>query len=243
MTAAIFLPGILTPGRIRFAPLVTALGTVECVTKELEVYAGSQVPNDYSLAMEVEGLHRLVSDQGFERFHLYGFSIGASIALAYVAEHGQQVASLALDEPATDFTDDDRKVMAAQETDGLAGLPPGERMKRFVQSLVRPGVELSQSPEQPPGPEMRLRPAGVAAVARPVMEYTVDETELCAYAGPMYFSYGSLSHQRWESMAVRMQTRFPQCVVERYEGRHHMNTSHQAEPERVAEALRTLWAQ
>jgi hypothetical protein len=31
---------------------------------------------------------------------------------------------------------------------------------------------------------------------------------------------------------------FPDCTVERYEGCHHLNTSHQAEPERVAAALK-----
>ena len=74
----------------------------ECEIKELEVYAGGQVPDDYSLEMEVEGLRRFASDRGNGRFHLYGYSIGASIALAYAAKHGQQVVSLALDEPATD---------------------------------------------------------------------------------------------------------------------------------------------
>jgi len=150
MTVVILVPGILTPGRIRFAPLVAAIGSADCEVKELEVYAGSQVPDDYSLQMEVDGLDRFASERGLERFHLYGFSIGGSIALAYVAEHGSRVASLALDEPATDFTDDDRKAMAAEGTDRLADLPPGERMKLFMQTMTRPGVNLAPPPPSRP---------------------------------------------------------------------------------------------
>jgi pimeloyl-ACP methyl ester carboxylesterase len=193
--------------------------------------------------MEVEGLHRFVSERGYEHFHLYGYSLGGAIALAYVAEHGHQVASVAMDEPATDFTEDDRKELAADGLAGLADLPPGERMRKFVQTLIRPGVDLGPPPPLPPGPEMALRPAGVAAALRTVLRYRVDEEKLCAYAGPMYFSYGSLSNQRWESMAARMAARFPRCTVERYEGRHHQDTSHQSEPARVATALRELWRQ
>jgi pimeloyl-ACP methyl ester carboxylesterase len=243
MTAVIFLPGILTPGRIRFAPLVAALGSAECEVKELEVYAGSAVPDDYSLQMEVDGLDRFASARGLERFHLYGYSIGGSIALAYTAEHGSRVASLALDEPATDFTDDDRKAMAAEGTDKLADLPPRERMKLFMQTMTRPGVELGPPPPQPTSPEMALRPAGLAAVSRPVRDEVIDEPKLRAYTGPVYFSYGGLSNPRWEAMAARTQTRFSSCVVERYDDRHHMDASHQAEAERVARALRTLWGQ
>ncbi len=54
MTAVIFLAGILTAGRIRFAPPIAALGSTECAIKEPGVYAGSQVPDDYALKMEVE---------------------------------------------------------------------------------------------------------------------------------------------------------------------------------------------
>jgi hypothetical protein len=80
-------------------------------------------------------------------------------------------------------------------------------------------------------------------MVRTVPRYSVDEENLRAYAGPLYFSYGSSSNPRWESMAGRMAARFPRCHVERYEGRHHLDASHQSEPARVAMALRELWRQ
>src|SRR5215207_3011018 len=45
----------------------------------------------------------------------------------------------------------------------------------------------------------------------------------------------------WEAMAERLQRVLPRCTVERYDGIHHINTSHQAEPRRVAAALDRLW--
>jgi pimeloyl-ACP methyl ester carboxylesterase len=43
------------------------------------------VPDDYSFAMELDGLDRFAAERGYEQFHLFGYSISASIALAYVA--------------------------------------------------------------------------------------------------------------------------------------------------------------
>jgi hypothetical protein len=43
-------------------------------------------------------------------------------------------------------------------------------------------------------------------------------------------------------MKDRLAGLFEDFTAERYEGLHHLNTSHQAEPDRVAAALRKLWA-
>jgi hypothetical protein len=42
-------------------------------------------------------------------------------------------------------------------------------------------------------------------------------------------------------MAERTAGRFADVEVERYEGLHHLDTSHMAEPQRVALALHELW--
>ncbi len=42
-------------------------------------------------------------------------------------------------------------------------------------------------------------------------------------------------------MAERLTVVFRNIQVERYEGLHHFNTSHAAEPERMAAALHRLW--
>jgi pimeloyl-ACP methyl ester carboxylesterase len=243
MIPTFFLGGILMPARFRFGPLVAALGSSpELEVKELDVYASDRVPDDYSLASEIDALDRLAAERGYDRFHLYGYSIGGSIALAYVAAYPDKVVSLAVDEPATDFSDADRELLTAQGVNGLAEMPPEQRMQVFVRSLVRPGVEVGPSPAIPATPEMALRPAGLAAVSREVERYHVDGERLRAFDRPVYMSYGGLSSERWETMGARLAVLFPDCTVERYEGCHHLNTSHQAEPERVAGALKQLWS-
>jgi pimeloyl-ACP methyl ester carboxylesterase len=101
----IFVPGIVMPAALRYAQLIRELGdSVQAVTKELEVYAGPTPHPDYSIEAEVEGISRAGDAAGFERFHLYAHSGGGACALAYVATHPDRVLSLAVDEPASDFS-------------------------------------------------------------------------------------------------------------------------------------------
>jgi pimeloyl-ACP methyl ester carboxylesterase len=239
MTGVIFLPGITVPAHVAYAPLLKVLAESSgAATKELEVYRDDRPPDNYRIDVEVEGLDRFATEQGFDRFHLYGHSLGGAIALAYLAEHGDRVASVALSEPATDFSDADRAAMAAV---GLGDVPAHERMQRFVRQLVRPGVELPPPPWGPPGPEMAKRPAGVAAAMPALDSYQVDQERLSAFSGPAYYSYGALSNARWEAMAERIPDTLARCTVERYEQRHHLDAPHQSEPDRVASALHKLW--
>ena len=179
MTAAIFLGGILAPARFRFIPLLAALGSPpDAVAKELELYIHGRIPDDYSLTMEIDGLDRIATEHGYERFHLYGYSIGAAIALAYVAAHGDRVISLALDEPATDFSTADRDQLAAENPENLANLPEDRRMQVFLRSLTRPDVVVTPPPATPPSAEMAMSPAGLAAVESAVQNFQVDATRL-----------------------------------------------------------------
>jgi hypothetical protein len=43
-------------------------------------------------------------------------------------------------------------------------------------------------------------------------------------------------------MRDRLAGLFEDFTAERYVGLHHLNTSHQAEPDRVAAALKKMWA-
>lgn len=238
----VFLPGILMPAAARYVLLRSALTDArETVTKELGVYASSEPPPGYSLQTEVEELDRFADQHGLERFHLYGHSAGGAIALAYVAAKPDRVVSLALDEPATDFSDEDRHAIAVTLPETIDDLPVLERMAHFARSLVRAGVELP--PPTPPtdDPEMAKRPAGLVAFRRALADHRLDHAALGAFHGPVYFSYGSLSNERWEAMAKRFEHQLQRCTVERFDGIHHLNTSHQAEPERVAASLQRLW--
>lgn len=238
---AIFLPGIVMPAALRYARLLDALaGSAPALTKELEVYAEPSPPDGYSIEREVEGISRVADDAGWERFHLYGHSAGGAIALAYAAACPERLVSLALDEPATDFSSESLATLR----EGFARieqLPPPERMRAFAQMQLAPGVEPPPRPPDPPPAWMEQRPAGIEAFDGAIHRYQLPRERLRNFARPVYYSYGSLSAPSWEAMRATFAALLPDFTAERYDGLHHFNTSHHAEPSRVASALRALW--
>ncbi|HZD17488.1 MAG TPA: alpha/beta hydrolase [Actinomycetota bacterium] len=238
----VFLPGILMPAALRYPPLIEALGEdVRPVLKELEVYREPTVPPPgYSMETEVAGIDRAADEAGFETFHLYGHSGGGAIALAFSASRPERVRSLAVDEPAIDFDPEDL-AMIRETYLPMLELPVLEMMRAFVAEQLRSGVAPPPPPEGPPPPWMETRPAGIAALTHAFVDSDVPIERLRGFDRPAYYSYGSLSNEAWERRAERLSALMPQLVVERYEGLSHMNTSHAAEPERVARVLRRLW--
>jgi pimeloyl-ACP methyl ester carboxylesterase len=213
---------------------------VRGVTKDLEVYATGTPRENHSIDDELEGISRAADAAGFEEFHLYGHSGGGACALAYVATFPERVLSLAIDEPATDFS----PVHQAQLRDtlqDLGHLPPAERLRVFLQWQLAPGVELPPPPPGPPPEWMANRPAGINAFVDAILRYQLDPERLRAFERPVYYSYGSLSSPEWAAMRDRLDALFPDFTSELYDGASHLNTSHQKEPVRVASALRQLW--
>ncbi len=240
--AVMFLPGIVMPAALRYAPLIKELGdSTRALTKELEVYATATPPAGYAIEWEVEGISRAADAAGFEQFHLYGHSAGGACALAYVATHPERVLSLALDEPASDFSPEDRSALQ-KDLDEIAGRPADEMLSAFLRLQLAPGVEPPFRPAGPPPEWMASRPAGIDAFTGALSRYQHSAERLRAFGRPVYYSYGSLSHSRWMAMRDRLAGIFPVFTPDRYEGIHHLETSHQREPARVASALRRLWS-
>lgn len=236
----LFLPGIIMPATLRYGPLIAALGgSARAVTKELEVYRAEAPPAGYAIEDEVEGISRAADAAGFDRFHLYGHSAGGACALAYAATRPERVLSLALDEPASDFSAEDQSVLRTQ-FDDIAELPVAEMMGGFLRMNLAPGVDPPAPAGRPP-PWMTSRPKGIEAFGAAVSRYRLEPERLRAFGRPVYYSHGSLSHPRWAAMRERLAGVFPDFTPELYEGIHHLETSHQREPARVAAALRRLW--
>ena len=141
---AIFLPGIVMPAALRYRRLLEALGAdVDAVAKDLEVYRGPDVPpGGYSVQTEVEGIARTADEHGFDRFHLYGHSAGGACAIAFTATHPERVRSLALDEPASDFSAEDRREME-EDFLPMLDLPPDEQMQAFLRAQLAAGGQVS----------------------------------------------------------------------------------------------------
>lgn len=241
MPQVIFLPGILMPAELRYGALLEALGNdVTPTLKDLEVYEPGSDLETYSLAREIAGITRVADKAGFERFHLYGHSGGGAVVLAYVASNPDRVLSVAVDEPATDFSAEHKEYVRSSY--GLmAPLGDADLMGSFAKELLRPGVELPPPPAETPA-WMANRPAGIRAFLRALDAVNVDTDRFRSFPGPVYYSYGDLSNEAWEAMAPRLAGLFPNFTAELYQGLHHLRTSHIAEPGRVADRLRELWA-
>jgi hypothetical protein len=89
---------------------------------------------------------------------------------------------------------------------------------------------------------MANRPAGIQAFIAAAHRYRVEPDAYRRFPAPVYFSMGSRSHLRWIGIRERLARLFPDFTAELYDGLHHLNTSHQAQPERVAASLHRLWA-
>jgi pimeloyl-ACP methyl ester carboxylesterase len=88
---------------------------------------------------------------------------------------------------------------------------------------------------------MAKRPAGIGAIIQALRAHHVPEEDYRAFEKPVFFTWGSLTHQRWTSMEKRLAKLFPNFSSEMFDGLHHLNASHTAEPQRVAARLTRLW--
>jgi pimeloyl-ACP methyl ester carboxylesterase len=237
----LFLPGIITPAARRYEPLLAHLVDINAIVKDLEVYRGDAPPAGYSIATELDGVLRAADEAGVERFHLYGHSGGGAVALAFAVTHVDRVLTLAIDEPASDFTDEGNAEFGWPDFDRVLHLEPAASIPAFLKLQVAPGVALPPPPHDAQPPWMAKRPTGVRAFVEALRAHHVASDEYRAFEKPVYFSWGSLTHMRWRSMERRLSKLFPDFSSEMFDGLHHLNTSHMAAPQRVAARLAALW--
>jgi pimeloyl-ACP methyl ester carboxylesterase len=234
----------VTPAEITYGPLLGAIGDdVRAELKELEVCADDAPPPNFAFDAEVEGIKRVADEAGRGSVHLVGFSAGASAVLSFAARYPARAASLALVEPP--FIGNEgrtpEEVAFWAEGDEVMALPPAERMGAFLRMLVRPGVPPPAPPSGPPPPWMLKQPAALEALHHSFAAHDLDLERLRDFHNPVYLAIGSLSNPVWERIAERLSGTLPNVNVETYEGRHHLDAPHAAEPERFARALRELW--
>lgn len=237
----ILLPGIIAPAEVRYGALIEHLRPVSTLTQELAVYDGDAPPEGYSMSVELDSLDRAADDAGLDRFHLFGHSAGGAVGLAYAAERGDRLLSLAVDEPASDFTAEGDAVYGWSEFDEALALPAHARMLAFMRLQVAADVELPPPPDEPPPAWMATRPAGVEAFSRALRNHRIDTERYRGFRTPVYFSRGSRTHPRWEAMQERLAAALPDFTAEVFEGLHHLNPAHHSDPARAAATLVTFW--
>lgn len=241
----VLLPGAVLPADLAYGDLVRELGQgVEAITKDLEVYRADAPPPDYSLRTEADGVLAEADGRGWDRFHLVGYSGGASAALALAAHRPARLLSLALLEPAWagswGWSSEHRELWTRY--DELQHLPPDEFMAAFMRLQVRPDVALPPPPSGPAPPWMSRRPAGIRALTSTFKTYDLDRDALAGFAGPVYFALGGLSNpDQFAEEADRLGQVFGDFTVEVFPERHHFDPPHRVEPARLAASLRALW--
>jgi pimeloyl-ACP methyl ester carboxylesterase len=142
---------------------------------------------------------------------------------------------------ASDFTAEARADL--QQFKAFASLPDDARMRAFMQLQVGPLVQLPSPPDGPQPGWMATRPAGVDAFLVALEAHDLAAAQYRAFERPVLYTWGSLTNPRWDAMRDRLAALFPDFGCERFEGVHHLNTSHQSHPDRVAQLLRDLWKQ
>lgn len=242
--AVIALPGGVNPAALRYAPLTAALGgEADIHLKDLELYAGEQVPAGYSIEQEVEAVARFADGLGLDRFHLVAYSGGGFVALAFAGAHPERLLSLALFEPSGvpgPAADEERAYLEALRRD-LAGLEGGEFMGAFMRLQVRPGVHLAR-PAGPPPPWMRLRPAGLAAMMAAMPRHPFERESLRRCEFPVLLGHGELSGE-YEELKVGVLARLlPDVHVRRFPGVHHFVSAEELYTPEHVDLIRGLWA-
>jgi pimeloyl-ACP methyl ester carboxylesterase len=242
----ILLPGGILPAQPAYAGLLAELGSeTDARTKDLEMYAGEHVPPmGYSLETEVEGILRVADDAGFATFHLVGYSAGGASSLAFASRHPERLRSLALMEPAWAGRVGQSPEEAAvfDRFRGLKMLPTAELMRAFISVQLAPGIDPPPPQPGPPPSWMPSRLRGIGGFIRAFDAFEPDLDALRAFDRPVYFALGGRGNpDLYARMADRLAGVFPDFTVDRFEGRHHFDPPHRAEPARLATALRILW--
>ena len=111
-----------------------------------------------------------------------------------------------------------------------------------MQISVKPGVELPPPPRGAPPSWMAKRPAGIRAFIQTFKTYDLPRDALARFDRPVYFALGGLSNpDQYEEIATRLSRVFPDFQLEVFEQRHHFDPPHRAEPDRLADSLKTVW--
>jgi pimeloyl-ACP methyl ester carboxylesterase len=238
------VPGSVAPAAQRYRPLIEAAGEgADLHLKDLEVYRETAPPEDYSIEEEVEAIDRFADSRGLDRFHLVAYSGGGFISLAYAGTRPQRVISLALFEPARipgPLSDAERAFFAELEGK-LRGLEGDQFMTVFVREQVKPGAQLPPPPSGPPSPEMRKRPAGIAALIRAFEAHPFDRDRLRTAPFPVFYGYGDLSHPEQALKAGILAELIPDIHVRRFDGVHHFVPPEQIYTAEHAAELLELW--
>ena len=213
-------------------------GRADIVPKELEVWADGPLVS-YTIDDEVEGVRRVAEDRGWSRFHIVGFSAGATVALICARVMASSVATVTVIEPAT-IGDDD---WSAGEADWRArmqtifALPPPLRRIAFRQAMMHPD-------EAPPE---RLLPSSDSPERGQLLEQALATTgyassDWAVLTQPVLVVTCGRSHPRFAEVSARLRDVVPDVSAAMFPSLSHLESPQRHDPERLGALLVDLWS-
>jgi pimeloyl-ACP methyl ester carboxylesterase len=197
-------------------------------------------PSDrYDLAVEVAAVAAAARAGGLTRYHLFGFSAGATVALAAALSLREAVVSVTAMEPAV-IGDDDWHPSEARwraEMAAVWALPVPGRAAAFRRLMVPPGTPL---PPPPPGPARDAAQGERLEDMLAATGFTSDD--LAAITQPVLVITGGCSNVRFQHLAGRLASVIPHIQTSEFRDRSHLSPPHRDEPALLAGVLIEFWA-
>ncbi len=189
----------------------------------------------YGLTTEVNAVNAAAQARSLSRYHLFGFSAGATVALAATLALGQAVQSLTLLEAAVIGDDDWHPAETAfrARLAAVRALPADQRSLR--QMIMRPGEPLP--PLGPPPPW----DARTDMLEDMLAHVGFTSSDLAAITQPVLAISCGRSHPRFQHQDERLVEVIPHARAEVFSECSHLSPPHKAEPARLAELLIDFW--
>jgi pimeloyl-ACP methyl ester carboxylesterase len=192
----------------------------------------------YNLLTELAAVQRAARDRGWSRYHLVGFSAGATVALATARADPDTVRSLALVEPAT-IGDDDWSPTEKQWREDLRRvrrLPPDQRQAAFRRILMAAGEEVPAELGPPP-----LWDTKTERLENLLAKIGFESGDLSDLTQPTLIISGAQSCRRFHELAERLVDVLPNATSITLPLCSHLRPPHRAAPDQFEEQLKLLW--
>ena len=234
-------PGHIGPQLPRTsAQKFAATMAADCEVAVLGPHVWTLGPEDHDdMSTEVAAVRRAAAERGWRRYHLFGFSAGATVALATALAGPNEVSTLALFEPAFIGHDDLGLVERRwrNELRRVRRQPIEQRQSAFRRMLMKPGENLPADLGPPPP-------------WSPAFDRLQDVLETPGFASSdldvvtqsTLAMSGALSHPRFVRLAERLVNVMPHARSTSFTGCSHLSPPHRVAPEPLRQQLRRLWA-
>jgi pimeloyl-ACP methyl ester carboxylesterase len=193
----------------------------------------------YDLQVEVAAVERVAAEQRMTRYHLFGFSAGATVALAAALALGAAVRTVAVLEPATIGDDewDPAEGRWRRDLAGVRDLASERRPAAFRELMMGQGER--PPPSLPPPPIWNGRMDKLEDMLAAVGFLSSD---LARISQPTLVLSGGRSNARFLRLAERMVEVMPRAESVTFPRCSHLAPPHRDDPRQLREVLTDFWA-